>query len=392
MTDPADPGHPQPSAVERARAIFVRDHEHEPTLVVRAPGRVNLIGEHTDYNRGFSLPMALPFDVAIAAVPASGNRIEAYSEGFGAASVAIEDDPHTTDGWARYLHGTAHLLGADGHKVAGWTGVLTTDIPTGASLSSSAALEVAGALTTLAAAGATADAHTLARIGQRVENEIMGLPSGILDQLASAASERGKAALIDFDTLDVRTVQLPDSATIVIMDSGTRRELVDSEYAARRQSCETAATQLGIESLRNATEHMIEALDDDVLHRRARHVVTENERTLAAVAAFESGDLIKAGELMVASHASLRDDYEVTGPATDLIVEIANTAPGCFGARMTGGGFAGGTVALVERDAVDEFIAYMAATYAAPPEQPATEPVAFWPVTACQGAEVIDQP
>lgn len=352
-------------ATERARAAFRHHHRTDPTFVARAPGRVNLIGEHTDYNDGFCLPMALPMATVIAARPIDGKIVTVRSEGYGEATFDFTTDPAPTIDWARYLHGMGHLLHSGGHSVAAWEGTITSDVPLGASLSSSAALEVASGLAFLHSGGGSLEPDELARTGQRVENEIFGLPSGILDQLASAASVEGSALLLDCRTLETTPVELPTGAVVVVMDTMSRRELVESEYADRHATCQRIAAELGVAALRDATLSDLARLDpsDSVGRRRAHHVITENQRTLDTVAAFEAGDAQAAGALFSASHESLRDDYEVSGPALDEIVDIADSAPGCFGARMTGGGFAGCAVALVDAAQASNFVAHVSAAY-----------------------------
>ena len=377
------------TALERATSAYVERFGVEPTLIARAPGRVNIIGEHTDYNDGFALPMALPFDIVIAAAPTRDRSISAQSEGFEPRTIDLDTAPDPTTGWSAYVHGIAHLLEAAGHPVGGWQGCLASDIPAGASLSSSAALTMAAGLAALGAAGATIDPIELALLGQRVENEVLGFPSGNLDQLASVSGRLNSASLIDCRSVEVTPVPLPDGVAIVIMDTGTRRELVDSEYAARRADCERAAKIIGVSALRDATTADLALLDDEQLLMRARHVVGENQRTLDAAEAMRAGDAVALGELMSASHASLRDDYHVTSPALDAICDLAQTMPECFGARMTGGGFAGGAVALIDADATASFVSAMSDAYEPPATQPAVAPVQFWPVTANAGAEVL---
>jgi galactokinase len=383
---------PQPSAVARATAAYRARYGAAPTLVISAPGRVNLIGEHTDYNDGFVLPMALPFSIAIAGEPRADGQVIAHSEGFAPVSFVMTDAPDPSRGWQAYVHGTADMLACSGHRIAGWQAAIASDIPTGASLSSSAALEVASGLAFVTAAGATIDRIELARIGQRVENDVMGLPSGIMDQLASAVSREGSAALIDCRDLSIVEARLPAGVDVVIMDTGTRRRLVDSAYAERRHDCEVACRALGVASLRDATLDRLDRIVDERVRRRARHVITENARTLATVEAMKAGAATEVGRLIDASHTSLRDDFEVSGPALDAIVELARSAPGCHGARMTGGGFAGCAVALVERAESDRFVADVTARFAAPAAQPATEPVRLYVVTPAAGAQVIARP
>ncbi len=387
------------NAIQRALDNFRASYNSEPTVVARAPGRVNIIGEHTDYNDGFVLPMALPFDTVIAARPASSDQLSVASDGFGSATFTLADDPAQTTQWARYVHAVGTMLSAEGHVAdpPAWQGVITTDIPPGASLSSSAALEVATALVYTSLSGVSLSPGQLARVGQRVENEIMGLPSGILDQLASAGSQAGHATLIDCRSLDLRTIAFPQGATIVVLDTGTRRELVESEYANRQATCVEAAQMLGLDALRDATTDDIDRLAslDGAEQRhvdRARHVVNEDVRTTDAVEAMESGDLERLGALMVQSHESLRDLYEVSGPALDAIVDAALESTNCIGARMTGGGFAGGAIALVADDGDDSvgvFCEDLMGRYEPPPEQPAVAPTKLYPCQPSAGAGYI---
>ncbi len=351
---------------------------------------MNLIGEHTDYNDGFVLPMGLPFDTAIAFGRASDTSVEIVSAGFGHARFALDDPPADTVPWARYVHGVAHVLADEGHELAGWRGCIETDIPPGASLSSSAALEVAAGLVFAAVSNTPSTPDELARVGQRVENEVFGLPSGILDQLASAGAIAGHASFIDCRDLQRTSIPMPDAVSVVLMDTGTRRELVESEYADRQQTCERVAAALGVAALRDAGLADLDRLDDDAIgRRRARHVITENRRTVDAAAALRSGDADELGRLMTASHRSLRDDYQVSGPALDHIVEIASTQPGCLGARMTGGGFAGVAIALVRDHEAEAFTAAVLDRYEAPTEQPASAPARLWTVRASAGASLV---
>ena len=381
----------QPDALARATANYRSSFGGEPTLVVRAPGRVNLIGEHTDYNEGFVLPMALPYAVVIAANPRTDGRVHASSEGFDAVEFSITDE--TVDrGWQTYVHGTARMLADSGFEAAGWQGCLASDIPAGASLSSSAALEVASGLAFVTSAGSTIEPSALARVGQRVENEVLGFPSGIMDQLASAASIEGAASLIDCRDLSTTAVPLPNGVEIVIMDTGSRRELVDSAYAARRADCEAGAKTIGVPALRDATLDHLELVTDERVQRRVRHIITENQRTLDAAAAMRAGNATELGRLMNESHASLRNDFEVSSPALDAMVALAQSTNGCLGARMTGGGFAGATVALVRRDATESFMASVEANFVAPAEQPSTAPIKLYAVLPAAGASVLTRP
>ncbi len=392
---------PQTDAADRAVQAFEQLNGRQPTAVVRAPGRVNLIGEHTDYNDGFVLPLALPYGTAIAMEVLPDPIIDVVSEGFGGQRVELGAPVDPDSGWTVYLHGMADLLRRDGFDIGGWRGSLATDIPAGAGLSSSAALEVASGLATLIAGSAIDPADgrpatellaTVAALGTRVENEVLGLPSGIMDQLISATATEGDALLIDCATGTGTAIPVPANAFVVVLDTGTRRQLVDSEFAARRADCERAASILGVESLRQADPDSAARLAsegaDDVLVRRVRHVIGENQRTLAAAEALAAGDVERVGRLMADSHRSLAADYEVSSPALDAMVATATDAPGCLGARMTGGGFAGCAVGLVDRAAIEAFSTQVAERFVCPPSQPATAPTAIYPVRPSIGATV----
>ncbi|MDW3217047.1 MAG: galactokinase [Acidimicrobiales bacterium] len=367
-----------------ARAIAAhREAWGEPETIVRAPGRVNLIGEHTDYNDGFVLPMALPFAtvIAVSAAPA-GATGEIRSEGFGTFSLD-GDVPE----WAVYVQTMHDVMREAGIEAPAWRGAIATDIPTGASLSSSAAVEVATGLVIAAQAGAEVDGVAIARFGQAVETRLLGVPTGIMDQLISATASAGSASLIDCRSLAVTALPVPPGTTVVVMDTMTRRELVDSEFAARTATCLRAAGLLGVDALRDiaavADLAPLEA-DHPLEWRRAVHVVSENERTRSAADALAAGDAAAFGALMDESHDSLRDRYEVSSDALDRIVDIARRAPGCLGARMTGGGFAGCAVALVRSADVDGFVDHVADGYEA---WSGTAP-RLWPSVAAAGASV----
>ena len=328
---------------------------------------MNLIGEHTDYNEGFTLPMALPFDTVLA-VSSDGDphdgAVTIDAAGFGSVTIDPTVDPAAAPGWSRHLAGCVVLLRECGVAAGGWRATIDTDIPTGASLSSSAALEVATISALLARAGLRWSPIEIARLGQRVENEVVGLPSGIMDQFISAGAVAGHASLMDCRALVLTPAPLPEGVVVAVMDTGTRRVLAEAAYGDRRDACERAATQIGVPSLRDATLDQLSRVADDVDRRRANHVITEDQRTLDAVEAMRDGDIVQLGRLMDASHDSLRDDFEVSGPGLDAIVDVARTAPGCLGARMTGGGFAGCAVALVRADTADVFTADVVDRYA----------------------------
>jgi len=350
---------------------FERRTGTKAPLLARAPGRVNLIGDHTDYNDGFVLPMAIDRAVWIALRPRDDGRVTAHSLDFHEdATFDVRELKREHDGWVEYVRGVAWALGLRaGHaagSLRGWEGVLAGDVPVGAGLSSSAALELATARAFAATSALAWNPTEMARLAQRAENEWVGVNCGIMDQLISAAGVAGHALLIDCRSLDTRAVPLPDEVAVVVLDTATRRGLVDSEYNERRARCEAAARTFGVKALRDVDERMFAERSgslDDVTRRRARHVVTENARTLAAADALAAGDVRRVGTLMDESHRSLRDDFEVSRPELDTMVEIARAQQGCLGARMTGAGFGGCAVALVARDAAEQFTNEVAKRY-----------------------------
>lgn len=352
----------------RALAAFEDRFGAPAELLVRAPGRVNLIGEHTDYNDGFVLPMAIDRAVYIALRHREDTTVQVHSLDFDSDRRFDAAAPERgSGGWIEYLQGTAWALTQAGVPVAGWEGVISGDVPVGAGLSSSAALELATARA-LVAAGGPWEPATMARLAQRAENEWVGVQCGIMDQMISAVGEAGHAVLIDCRTLETRRVPLPEDVLVVILDTGTRRELADSAYNERRSQCEAAAAHFGVPALRDLTLETFErgfTELDPLTARRARHVITENARTLSAAEAMQNGDSCRLGELMNESHDSLRDDFQVSSEALDVMVEIACAHPSVFGARMTGAGFGGCAVALVERGSAEAFARDAAERYQA---------------------------
>jgi galactokinase len=311
-----------------------------------APGRVNLIGDHTDYMGGLVLPMAVQMGTTIEAVR-GGPCIELRSdrmEGVLTLDLPVRDPATVQPSWGRYVAGVAAELAAAELPglPTGLVGTVGSDLPMGSGLSSSASLEVAVAL----ALGDTGDPLSVAQRCQRAEQVATGVPCGIMDQLASAAGVEGSALLIDCATLRVTPVPIPEHAAIWVLHSGQERQLVGSAYADRRAECEAAAALVG--PLPDASPDRIEALEDPVVRARARHVRTECDRVLAVADALRGGDLRAAGELMVASHRSLRDDFEVSTPRLDELVAQLVDTPGVYGARLTGAGFGGCVVALAE--------------------------------------------
>jgi galactokinase len=348
-------------------AHFSERFGEPPAILVRAPGRVNLIGEHTDYNDGFVLPLAINRAVWIALRPRADREVHVWSTDFGeSARFALDRLERGGATWSEYLKGTAWVLESTGHRLTGWEGVIASDVPIGAGLSSSAAVELATARAFAAVSQVAWEPAAMARLAQRAENQWVGVNCGIMDQMISAAGREGQAMLIDCRTLGVRAVPLPDNTVVVILDTATRRGLVDSAYNERRRQCEAAAAFFGVAALRDVTPEMLEARArglDATTARRARHVVTEDARTLAAADAMCSGDAGTLGLLMDESHESLREDFEVSSPALDTMVEIAQAQPGCHGARMTGAGFGGCAVALVDRVYSAAFVERVAAEY-----------------------------
>ncbi|MCB1016035.1 MAG: galactokinase [Acidimicrobiales bacterium] len=314
------------------------------TIEAYAPGRVNLIGDHTDYTGGLVLPLAVQLGVTITGEP-TGTRVVLESDLEGEPALVPLDvaDPAAIEpSWARYVAGVV----AEVRPAHGFIGAVRSTVPMGMGLSSSAALEVAVAL----ALGARGTAAEIATLCQRAEQRASGVPCGVMDQLTSLAGVEGHATLIDCTNLTVTPVELPESAEVVVVDPGEPRTLAGSGYAERRAQCEAAEAVVG--SLARASLDDLERLDDPVLRRRARHVITENARVLECVRALGAGDLAEAGRLMLASHDSLRDDFEVSTPGLDETVAGLAGRKGVYGARLTGGGFGGSVVVLAAPGAV----------------------------------------
>ena len=362
----------------RAADGFARAFQSRAEWIVRAPGRVNLIGEHTDHNDGFVLPMAIDRAVWIAMRPRTDQRVRLDSLDFGQT---IEFDmgslEHGGPGWGEYPKGVAWSLQAAGYQLRGWEGVLSGEVPLGAGLSSSAAVELATARAFAVISDLAWDGPAMAGLAQRAENEWVGVACGIMDQLTSACGVANHALRIDCRSLEVEPVPLPVTASVLVLDTGTRRGLVSSAYNQRREECQAGARAFGLSSLRDLTQEAFargEGLLEPAVRRRVRHVLTENARTLHAVQALRECDLEQVGRLMAESHASLRDDFEVSGPALDTMVDIASGQPGCWGARMTGAGFGGCAVALVDRRVAGEAGQLIAAAYR---ERTGTQPAVY---------------
>jgi galactokinase len=335
----------------------------------RAPGRVNLIGEHVDYSEGFVLPLAIDRATFAAAAPRDGRRVRVRSldRGETAEFDLDERDPKPAGTWSDYAHGVALAL-ARRVPLAGADLVLHTTVPIGAGLSSSAAFEVAVGLALLTVSGAALPPAELARAAREAENGFVGLRSGIMDQLASTLGVRDHALLIDCRSEEVTPVPLPPGVAVVVADTEVKHALASSAYNQRRAESEEAARRLGVRALRDVSVADFArrgATLPEPLRRRARHVVGENARVLATVLALREGDVRTAGAHMNESHDSLRDDYEVSSPELDLLVDAARGVDGVYGARMTGGGFGGSIVALVRRDAVASLTKALDSAYTA---------------------------
>jgi galactokinase len=335
------------------------------TRLFRAPGRVNLIGEHTDYNDGFVLPVAISFYTSVQASLIDTHRLELYSENFNEQiSIDLADTSILATGhWSDYPIGVAVMLGRAGFNLQGAHLSLRGDVPIGSGLSSSAAIEVATAHALTAISDIKMNRAELALLCQKAENEFVGAQVGIMDQFISLHGKAGHALLLDCRSLDYKLVPLSGSVSVVVCNTSVKHELAGSAYNERRAQCEAGVKHLSaklpnVKALRDVT---IEKLQEyggdlsDVIYRRCRHVITENARTLDAAQSLERGDLVHFGNLMNASHWSLRDDYEVSCKELDLMVELAHQVEGVYGARMTGGGFGGCTVNLVMPYAVPAF-------------------------------------
>jgi galactokinase len=332
----------------RARAVelFESSYKEFPSGVVSAPGRVNLIGDHTDYNGGWVLPVALEVETAIAYRLVEGEAVTAVSEAFD-ESVRFGVGEAGVRGWGAYLAGVAWALAEAGHAPRPLKLAVASDVPTGAGLSSSAALEVAAARAWREASELALDDKAIAQLCHKAENAYIGIPSGIMDQFASSVAAVRQAILLDCRELAFEVIDKPASWRFVVVDSGVSRQLVGSAYEQRVRECASAAEKLGLGSLRELVQGQLAALDG-VLLRRARHVFFENRRVKEAAEAMRHGDAERFGQLMSASHASLRDDYEVSSEALDAVVAAGERFEGCYGARLTGAGFGGCTVHLVD--------------------------------------------
>ncbi|HXF86500.1 MAG TPA: galactokinase [Anaerolineales bacterium] len=362
----------------RVRQHYRELFDEEPLIVARAPGRVNLLGEHVDYNDGFVLPAAIDRAVWVACSPSRAphstlvavdlNEKTFFSPQTLPAKTDIYSQP--LPHWAKYSAGVMWVLSEAGYHTPNFKAVFTSDVPRGAGLSSSAAVEMAFMMAFFALGEkefiSKHDPITLARLAQRAENEYVGVRCGIMDQFASACGKKDHALFLDCRSLDWQTVPLPANVAIVVADTSVPRSLSESAYNERRAACEEAARSLGVKSLRDISVqefHRIKHKLSSPIARRAQHVVEEIQRTEQSVFLLKQGNIKAFGRLMNECHVSLRDLYEVSSPELDVMVEIAQSLPGCYGARLTGAGFGGCTVNLVAWDQVEEFVRELGIRY-----------------------------
>lgn len=389
-----------PTQLPEARKVqltrrFAQVFNAAPTRLTRAPGRVNLIGEHTDYNLGFVLPAAIDRAAYIAAAPRADRRLRAHAAH---ANETVEIDldtlrPDVVPGWPAYIAGMADYLQRAGHQLSGADLFIDGDVPQGAGLSSSAALEVATGATLLSIAERPIDRVELARIGQQTEHNYIHVMSGIMDQLISALGKQYHALLIDCRDYSTQPIPLRPDAQIIVCNSKVKRELAHSGYNTRRAECDAAVERLQtvlpeIQSLRDVTLDQLNAHADllpaNVL-KRARHIVSENARVLDSATALRGGDLKRFGALMNAAHASYRDDFEASVREIEVLVAAAQSIPGVYGSRLTGGGWGGCTVSLVRADAIERFCGTVATIY----EHEIGYPPDIYVCTASDGVTVV---
>lgn len=357
----------KPDLTNTAINIFEEKFEYPPSHVVSAPGRVNLIGEHTDYSDGFVLPMAIDYGIIVAVHPREDRHLRIFSIDF---NQLMEVDLSTIEkqdaSWQEYIKGVAWIFQSKGEELRGWDGVLTGNVPIGAGLSSSAALEVAMAQTIASFSGLHLSLIDLAVCSQRAEGEWVGVNVGIMDQMISAAGKENHGLLIDCRSMEIEDVPVPSGAGFVVLDTGTRRELTNSAYNTRRAECEEAARIMGVSILRDANLDLLQKYENHMtrdVYLRARHVITENERVHTFCQSMRDGNLEIMGEILNQCHISLMKDYQVSSMELDSIVDISTQHKGCFGARMTGAGFGGCALALIDPSELNHFREYVQHKY-----------------------------
>ena len=352
------------------QGLFRSAFGDQSTLIVAAPGRVNLIGEHTDYNQGFVLPVAIDRYIVLAVAPRRDRRVLLKAPNLRAeAEFSLEGiERDEKQPWSNYQRGVAWQLQQAGYSLRGMEAVIWGDVPVGSGLSSSAAVEVATAYAFKLLNDLEIDGVELALLCQRAEKEFVGVECGIMDQLIAVLGKKDHALLIDCQDLSTEQVAIPREASIVVADTTKRRELLLSAYNERRQECERGAKLLGVGSLRQLSVEEFATREEELpepIRRRCRHVIYENQRVLEGVDALKEADLEEFGRLMQESHRSLRDDFEVSSAELDLLVDAALEVEGVYGSRLTGAGFGGCTVSLVEQEAVEAFMAHVGESYRA---------------------------
>ncbi len=339
--------------------LFENTFREKPSLLIRSPGRVNLIGEHTDYNDGFVFPLAISYAVWLALLPSTDGTVALHAGSYNeTASFHLDNIRHTGPDWLEYVKGVAVSMQGQEYNLTGWKGCILTDLPIGSGLSSSAALEMAVAMAFAEVSRLSFDPAKMALLGQQAENSWVGVNCGIMDQLASACGVADHALFIDCRSLELEPVPLPQDTLIAILDTGIPRSLASSDYNTRRAQCETAARFFKVAALRDVTLEKLQdniKLLDETVGKRALHIVSENDRVLSTVDQLKKGNMEAVGQLFYQSHESLRDLYNVSSPELDRIVEAAMSSDGCYGARMTGAGFGGCAVALVKKEAAEKF-------------------------------------
>jgi galactokinase len=385
--------------IETTKTVFAKQYGLEPTWLVAAPGRVNLIGEHTDYNDGFVFPMAIERYTIIAAAPCEESESTVFSVNKNESAAILIDgssQPPEKVVWSSYVQGTAQYAFEAGFKAKPFRAVINSNVPLGGGLSSSASLEVAVATLIEAMTGQHFDPVQKALNCQKAEHNYAKMPCGIMDQLIAVMGQAGQAMLLDCRSKHPKMIPMDDpSVSVLIVNSNVKHELTGSEYPDRRRQCEKAAKLLGVPMLRDATLQQLESArsrfdqesDGNLCYRRAKHVITENDRTAAMAAALTKRDWETCGKLMGASHRSMKEDFEITCPEIDCLVEVAQSVEGVIGSRMTGGGFGGCTVSLIETKRMAEIVETITKQY-----QSATNivPVAFVTQPA-QGAQILSR-
>jgi galactokinase len=363
---------PGSSRAAQVRELF-RSLYGDDCRLFRAPGRINLIGEHTDYNDGFVMPAAVDLNCWVAVAPIANRAVEVYSGNFRESRAFHLDQPKPLRDWSDYVQGVSWMLEKSGYLIPGAKMLIASDVPMGSGLSSSAAVEVAVALALLDLQPRFCDRLQLVELCHRAENEFVGARCGMMDQFICCHGKAGQLVLLDCRTLQHNYFPMPEDARLVICNTMVKHAIAAGEYNVRRSQCEAGVQVLsgslpGISALRDVSLEDLERLRlllPPVVYKRCLHVISENRRAQSAAAALKEGNLQRIGQLMAASHRSLRDDYEVSSPELDLMVDLANRVDGVYGARMTGGGFGGCTVNLVAAGAVSGFATKVAAAYQA---------------------------